>query len=117
MRTASSPVHARHRTLWWRSSRLPRERMNFGGEHIAAMTIIAKHIEAGTRRREQYGVARPRRTGGGAHGGLKRRRAFDRANPLQCPLDGRGILADQYCVPDLIPERRGERREILTLAL
>src|SRR5580692_8199019 len=108
-----------HRT-WWSRSCGPRERPlrecpHRGSEHLAAMVVVAEHVEASARGREQHGISGLRSRRGGAHGFGQRGGVLDRANTLERRLDGGGVAADEHGALDLAAERRGERREVLTL--
>ena len=93
------------------------ERAHRGGEHLASVVVVAEHVEARARRRQQHGVARSRGRGCRPHRVQKRRRALGRAHPRKRGIERRRVLADQYHPANLAPQRRGERREILPLAL
>ena len=94
----------------------PCKRANRSGEDVAAMPVIAKHVEACARGRQQHGVARAGGGRGGGHRGLERRGPLGRAHAAQRRLEGGRILADQHHMPHLVLECRGERREVLALA-
>ena len=64
------------------------------GEHVAAVGVVAEHVEAGAGRRQQHGVARPR-------GGRARL-----APPRPCRRHAR-VRADAARAPRRAPARRG----------
>ena len=73
----------------------------------------------GSRRRATAAPCRPdvRRARRRATAASPSWRAFDGAHAARAPPRGRRILADQHRVPHLAAKSRGERREVLALAL
>src|ERR1039457_3366887 len=102
MRTACAPAPAFRRTWWrWSCGRTPRgyarrgyarETADGSGEHIAALSIVTKHVEAGAGRRQQHGVAGAGGAGGGDDGLLHRPCPLEAADPLECRRHERRIL-------------------------
>ena len=94
------------------------ELLHGGGEHAAAMRVVAKHVEARAGRRQQHRVARLREPRRGAHRFFqlatrarcgRRRRARVSMSPASRPISTRGA--------HLAAERLAQRREVLVLAV
>ena len=87
-------------------------------EHLGAVRVVAEHVEARARRAEQHRVAGLRARERGAHRGLERRAALERnAGRLDDALDRRRVAADRDDRARVARQRRGERREVLALAV
>src|SRR6185312_1331142 len=88
------------------------------GEHLAAVLVVAEHVEARARGREQHCIAGTRHLRGAPDRGLKRGRFFHRdIRPGKRALQETRIPADQENLPCVRLYRRRERRKILSLAL
>src|SRR5580692_11342219 len=113
---ACAPAHALRRTGWpwsWRNL----QPVHRGGENIAAMTVIAEHVETRAGRRQQHGIAG---LGSALRGHYRLFHRCDDARgaySLECGGDGRRILADQESDSHLAAKHRGERSEVLALSL
>ena len=89
-----------------------------GGEHIAAMAVVAKHVEAGTGRRQQHRIAGARDALRLGDRRLHRLRALRVSHTLlERRGNGRRVLADQHGLAHLAAKHLGQGREILALAL
>src|SRR5882672_8314374 len=86
-------------------------------KYLAAMLIVAEHVEARARGREQHGVARARRLARERHRPLHRVRAQDRdIRAGHRRFDQRGIASDEHERARGARDRALQRREILSLA-
>ena len=85
---------------------------------LAALRVVAEHVEARAGGRQQHGVARVRVLRGlrrpppRASRSIRRRAAAQRLRAEQ-----RRIAADQHHAPHLAAKRRGQRPEVLALAI
>src|SRR5262245_15040759 len=87
-------------------------------EHLAAVLVVAEHVEARARGREQHRVAGTRGLARERHGVFHGLRAPHRdARALDRRLDERRVAADEHQRARRARHRGLERREILSLAL
>src|SRR5262249_43737285 len=121
--TRSSAAHASERSYsgagWLPrmlplSARLAMQGLHGGSERLAAMLVVAEHVEACARGREQHRVTGLGDRRCASHRILECFRSFDRNFPER-PLDGRSVLADQDHMLRFLLHHRRERREILSL--
>src|SRR5258706_16101016 len=118
--TRSSAAHASERSYsgagWLPfSARLViAESLRCGCECLAAVLVVAEHVEARARGREQHGVAGARDLGSARNRGFEIFRRFHGNFRIdERALDERGVPADQEHVPCLVLHYGTQRREIL----
>src|SRR5262249_25583358 len=87
-------------------------------EHLAAVSVVAEHVEARARGRKQHGVAGPRLGCRGADRVGHAARAQDpQTGPRERLLDERGVAPDQHHGARRARERLAQRSEVLSLAV
>src|SRR5271163_3412775 len=116
MRTACAPAPALRRT-WWRWSWRNRQRAYGRSENIAAMSVVAEHVETRACRRQQHGIARRGSAMRGRYRLLHRCHDLRGTHSMKRGGDIRRVLADQQGDAHLAAKRGGEGREVLTLSL
>src|SRR5437762_10348793 len=60
------------------------------------MAVVAEHVQARARRRQQHGVAGKRGARGRAHRFGERRAGLERAHARECARDQRGVAANEH---------------------
>ena len=95
------------------------QRAHRGNENLRPLLVVAEHVEAGARRRQQHGVTGLRQLAGTAYRIVHVACAFD--GDADCCTDGlfdqRPVAAEQNHGACMASHRRFQRRKILPLAI
>ena len=100
-----------------RRALMPQRLCTACGEHLAAVRVVAKHVEAGARRRQQHRVAGLRQLRRALHRGRQASGVVQLAHALQRRTERARIAPDQHRRAHLAGEGGAQRREILALAV
>ena len=97
----------------------PRARCTVGDEHLGAVRVVAEHVEAGAGRAQQHRVAGCARCAKHQRvaASQRRRGAAAARRCRRAPLRSRRVAADQRHRARMARHRRGQRREVLALAV